>query len=190
MGTKNSKFVRKEIDTSEFSTYDDSDEEDCIDFEEAEAALKEDIDKNVQFWVDCNQSSAPGAVILPIGSFNDTLDKKEAKRRCDFMKKRLLHHKKKRVSTITRCLQKYNSDDGGNSEEADCLMILESYAYRPKLILGDSDGDVVWISSTEYTGFHDLKKKNHSYRYRSVEDGSLLYFWVTSGQEYPECVLR
>ena len=75
------------------------------------------------------------------------------------MKKRLLHHKKKRVSTITRCLQKYNSDDGGNSEEADRLRILESYAYRPKLILGDSDGDVVWISSTEYTGFHDLKKE-------------------------------
>ena len=37
----------------------------------ADRALERDIDDKVQFWVDCSQSSAPGAAILPVASFND-----------------------------------------------------------------------------------------------------------------------
>ena len=112
MSAENSKtFVQTEKDTSEFSLDFSDDEDDSINLDyaqkEAKAALWEDIDDNVQFLVDCIQSSVPGAVILPIRSFNDKFDDENGvKKRCEAMKNRLFEHEKKRVDGITRRLKK------------------------------------------------------------------------------------
>lgn len=163
MSAENSKtFVQTEKDISEFSLDFSDDEDDSINLDyapkEAKAALWEDIDENVQFLVDCIQSSVPGAVILPIGSFNDKFDDENGvKKRCEAMKNRLFEHEKKRVDGITRRLKKYRCDDRENSEEAEHLRML--LAKRPKLILSNSYEDVARISSNEYIGFSDLIEK-------------------------------
>jgi len=65
-------------------TYDSSDEDDDDFFDSeqqtrrARRALEQDIDEKLQFWIDCIQSSAPGAAILPIASYDDYLSNDEA----------------------------------------------------------------------------------------------------------------
>jgi len=149
-------------------SYDSSDdEEDPLDNDEskqADRALERDIDEKVQFWVDCIQSSAPGAAILPVASFDDYFDDvmgwgvTEAKRRCGIMRDRLLKHEEKRVQGLQERLEAYERGHRANSEAALRLRKLLCPFCRPKLIFG-SDGSVVRVSGAKYTGFDRLSEK-------------------------------
>jgi len=149
--------------------YDSSDEEDD-DFvaEEAEKsadrALERDIDEKVQFWVDCIQSSAPGAAIMPVASFDDFFTKEgsqeEAKRRCEILKQRLLKHEKRRMKGLRNRLEVFEKENRANDEAALRLRKLLCSYTRPKLIFGAKGEDsVVRVSGTKYTGFGRLTQK-------------------------------
>mmetsp|Transcript_14610 Transcript_14610/g.42034 ORF Transcript_14610/g.42034 Transcript_14610/m.42034 type:complete len:1796 (+) Transcript_14610:222-5609(+) len=158
---------------SEFSqgafklSYDSSDDEEEGEDDEAkraDRALERDIDEKVQFWVDCIQSSAPGAAILPVASFDDYFDdeigwgKEEANRRCAVMRDRLIKHEEKRVQGLRERLEAYERDHRANSEAALRLRKLLCPFCRPKLVFG-SDGGVVRVSGAKYTGFDRLSEK-------------------------------
>jgi GTPase SAR1 family protein len=151
-------------------SYDSSDEEsDDDDFtsedeaRRADRALERDIDEKVQFWVDCIQSSAPGAAILPVASFDDLFSdnsNEEAKRRCNIMKQRLLRHEERRIKGIKDRLQEYCDQNRANDEGALRLRKLLCSYTRPKLIFGNDEEDsVVRVSGTKYTGFATLTER-------------------------------
>ncbi|CAN0305678.1 unnamed protein product, partial [Laminaria digitata] len=50
---------------------------------------KEDIDKRVQFWVDCVQTRLPGAYIQLVGTYVTGMEPAEAKARCDTVLKQV-----------------------------------------------------------------------------------------------------
>jgi len=150
-------------------TYDSSDEEDDFFDSEQETrrsmrALEQDIDEKLQFWIDCIQSSAPGAAILPVASFDDYfLDgagNEEATMRCKFMRERLQKHEERRVKSMKQRLKEYDSKFGASSELALRLRKLLCPFSRPKIIFG-SDGpeSVVRVSSTEFSGFDNLAER-------------------------------
>ena len=152
-------------------SYDSSDEEEEKDDEfaleeearRADRALERDIDEKVQFWVDCIQSSAPGAAILPVASFDDKFsdkDYEEAKRRCNIMKERLLKHEERRLHGIKSRLKEYEDQNRANDQGALRLRKLISPYARPKLIFGDTyDDSVVRVSGLNYTGFAPLTER-------------------------------
>ena len=127
----------------------------------ADRALERDIDEKVQFWVDCIQSSAPGAAILPVASFDDYFDgSQEAKRRCDILKQRLLKHEARRIQGIKNRLSEYYDLNRAHDEGAQRLRKLLSPFTRPKLIFGnDGQNNVVRVSGTRYTGFATLTQR-------------------------------
>lgn len=100
MGVSNSEtMVRRsslnEVEQGEFALTYDSDGEDGGMFDDVELrrrirAIEKDVDDKVNFWVHTIQSSAPGAAILPIASFDDSFPDQEAKLRCKVMKDRLI----------------------------------------------------------------------------------------------------
>jgi len=145
----------------------DSDSDDDFMSEEearrADRALERDIDEKVQFWVDCIQSSAPGAAILPVASFDDLFaenDHQEAKRRCDILKQRLLKHEARRIQGIKDRLKEYVEQNRANDEAALRLRKLLGSYTRPKLIFGNEGEDsVVRVSGTKYTGFAELTER-------------------------------
>jgi len=144
----------------------DSDDDDFRYEEEArraDRALERDIDEKVQFWVDCIQSSVPGAAILPVATFDDLFqedDHYEAKRRCDILKKRLLKHEARRIQGIKDRLKEYVEQNRANDAPALRLRKLLGSYTRPKIIFGnDGDDSVVRVSGTEYTGFAKLTEK-------------------------------
>jgi hypothetical protein len=149
------------IDQFEMS---DSDEEhDGVSEKESQRALERDIDEKVQFWVDCIQASVPGAVILPVATFDDFFDEEEggvaeAKRRCKCMKDRLLDHEQRRTKGLQQRLNDLEAKKQASSEMA--IRIRQLLAARPKLIF-DAEGrnGVLRISSTKYTGFCRLREK-------------------------------
>mmetsp|Transcript_10737 Transcript_10737/g.16430 ORF Transcript_10737/g.16430 Transcript_10737/m.16430 type:complete len:1018 (-) Transcript_10737:33-3086(-) len=163
-------FRRKSVpqDRGEFSLrYDSSDEEDDDDVLEeerrrAEKALERDIDEKVQFWVECIESCAPGAAILPVASFNDKFkdNKDEAQRRCNVMKERLLKHEERRINGINERLKQYAAENRANDEAALRLQKLACSYTRPKFIFGGNDRDsYIRVSGTDYTGFDNLTEK-------------------------------
>jgi GTPase SAR1 family protein/S1-C subfamily serine protease len=144
----------------------DSDDDDFICEEEArraDRALERDIDEKVQFWVDCIQSSVPGAAILPVASFDDLFeenDHHEAKRRCGILKKRLLKHEARRIQGIKDRLKEYVEQNRANDAPALRLRKLLGSYTRPKIIFGnDGEDSVVRVSGTKYTGFAQLTEK-------------------------------
>jgi GTPase SAR1 family protein len=144
----------------------DDDDDDFVTEEEArraDRALERDIDEKVQFWVDCIQSSAPGAAILPVATFDDLFkedDHHEAKRRCNILKQRLLRHEARRIQGIRERLKEYVEQNRANDEAALRLRKLLGTYTRPKLIFGDDGNDsVVRVSGTEYTGFAELTER-------------------------------
>lgn len=144
----------------------DEEEDDFISEEDsrrADRALERDIDEKVQFWVDCIQSSAPGAAILPVATFDDLFKEDnhhEAKRRCNILKHRLLRHEARRIQGIKDRLKEYVEQNRANDEAALRLRKLLGSYTRPKLIFGDEGEDsVVRVSGTEYTGFAELTEK-------------------------------
>ena len=152
----------------DFSDDEDNDEdEDDFGAEEearrADRALERDIDEKVQFWVDCIQSSAPGAAILPVASFSDYFGadgEAEAKRRCDLMKQRLLRHEEKRIRGIKERLKEYIDQNRANDPAANRLRKLLCSYTRPKLIFGDTYEDsIVRVSGTQFTGFDFLTER-------------------------------
>jgi GTPase SAR1 family protein len=129
----------------------------------ADRALERDIDEKVQFWVDCIQSSAPGSAILPVASFNDIFeddDYKEAKRRCNMLKERLLVHEKRRILGLEERLKQYEEQNRANDEAALRLRKLLGSYIRPKIIFGNEDEEsIVRVSGEKYTGFAQLTEK-------------------------------
>lgn len=142
------------------------DNDDFISEEEArraDRALDRDIDEKVQFWVDCIQSSVPGAAILPVASFNDLFednDHQEAKRRCDMLKARLLKHEARRMLGIKDRLKEYEDQNKANDEAALRLRKLLGSYTRPKIIFGgEGEDSIVRVSGTKYTGFAELTQR-------------------------------
>jgi GTPase SAR1 family protein len=149
-----------------YDSDDGSDDDDDFTMEEeinrADRALKRDIDDKIQFWVDCIQSSAPGAAILPVASFDDLFvsNPQEAKRRCNILKQRLLEHESRRIAGIKERLSAYVEQNRANDEGALRLRKLLGTYTRPKLIFGDTEDDaVIRVSGTKYTGFADLTER-------------------------------
>ncbi|VEU35608.1 unnamed protein product [Pseudo-nitzschia multistriata] len=145
------------------SCSDSDDESESEKARRADRALERDIDEKVQFWVDCIQSSVPGAAILPVATFDDLFDNSdhdEAKRRCNILKERLEKHEERRIKGITDRLKEYMDANGANDAPALRLRkLLGSYA-RPKIIFGDNGEDsIVRVSGTKYTGFAKLTEK-------------------------------
>lgn len=134
-----------------------------VDSRRADRALERDIDEKVQFWVDCIQSSAPGAAILPVASFADYFEsdggQAEAKRRCQMLKERLLRHEQRRIQGIERRLQEYKDQNRADDPAAHRLRNLLSPSSRPKLIFEDGDDCIVRVSGTQYLGFDLLTEK-------------------------------
>jgi Ras of Complex, Roc, domain of DAPkinase/Trypsin-like peptidase domain len=180
MGATNSSTLRKKAkgnsgETGAFKLYDSSDEEDgesdnevdlALEEEErrADRALEHDIDEKVQFWIDCIQSTSPGAAILPVASFDDAFTESnggvsEAKRRCRMLKQRLLKHEERRVSGIESRLQELRDQNRAGDTVAKRLRKLLCPFTRPKLIFGDDDDSLVRVSGTKYTGFDRLTEK-------------------------------
>jgi len=139
----------------------------------AERALERDIDEKIQFWVDCIQSSAPGAAILPVASFSDYFESNgndigdgggiaEAKRRCNLLKDRLLRHEQRRIEGIERRLQEYKDQNRADDPIAHRLRNLLHPSSRPKLVFGDEEKgeeSVVRVSGTQYYGFDLLTER-------------------------------
>jgi hypothetical protein len=128
----------------------------------ADRALEHDIDAKVQFWIDCIQSSAPGAAILPVASFSDYFvndgGEAEAKRRCGILQQRLLKHEQRRIEGIKERLKVYYDQNRANDQAAIRLRKLLCSYVRPKLIFGEEES-VVRVSGTQYTGFDILTEK-------------------------------
>ena len=180
MGATNAATMRQKVrvnsgDTGPFKLYDSSDDEDDGSDHEADIALEEeqrradralehDIDEKVQFWVDCIQSTCPGAAILPVASFDDMFAEpnggvSEAKRRCRILKQRLLKHEERRVNGIESRLEELRSSGRAGDSGAKRLRKLLCPYTRPKLIFGDDGDSVVRVSGTKYTGFEKLTEK-------------------------------
>lgn len=148
------------------SDEDETESDDFADEEErrrADRALERDIDEKVQFWVDCIQSSAPGAAILPVASFNDYFSsaggEAEARRRCNILKTRLLKHEERRMEGLRLRLQAYVDQNRPDDPAAHRLRKLLCSYTRPTLIFGEGDESVVRVSGTQYTGFEKLTGK-------------------------------
>ena len=127
-------------------------------------ALEQDIDEKLQFWIDCIQSSAPGAAILPVASFNDYFSEgtgeDEAAMRCKIMKQRLQRHEETRVQSMKQRLKEYDKKFGASSELAVRLRKLLCPFNRPKIIFGsDTPDGVVRVSSTKFSGFDLLAER-------------------------------
>eukprot|EP00536_Pseudo-nitzschia_multiseries_P002966 jgi/Psemu1/184845/e_gw1.42.140.1 len=159
ISTKHS--ARKNIEDNDYDSEDD--ESDNDDERKADRALEHDIDENVQFWIDCIQSSVPGAVILPVATFDDYFggnNHHEAKRRCDMLKQRLQKHEARSIKGIQDRLEKYRDENRAGDEPALRLLKLLQSNSRPKIIFGDQgENSVVRVSGTKYTGFAKLTEK-------------------------------
>jgi hypothetical protein len=176
MGVNNPSTTRRRSSVNEEEqgafrlTYDSSDEEDDFldseqEFRRAMRALEQDIDEKLQFWIDCIQSSAPGAAILPVASFDDHfsdggIGDEEATLRCKVMRERLQKHEERRVKSMKQRLKEYDSKFGASSELSVRLRKLLCPFNRPKIIFG-SDGpeSVVRVSSTNFSGFDQLAER-------------------------------
>jgi hypothetical protein len=179
MGATNKDTMKRKSTTAEERgafklSYDSSDDEDEDSEDDgnyfaaeeeairADRALEHDIDAKVQFWVDCIQSSAPGAAILPVASFSDYFvndgGEAEAIRRCEVLKQRLLKHEQRRIEGIKQRLKVYHDQNRANDQAAVRLRKLLCPYVRPKLIFGE-DESVVRVSGTQYTGFDRLTEK-------------------------------
>lgn len=163
------KSERAANESGAFSLYDsdeDDDEDDLRAEEEArraDRALERDIDEKVQFWVDCIQTSAPGAALLPVASFSDYFGSElehEAKRRCGILKQRLLKHEERRLIGLKERYKEYVDQNRADDPAALRLRKLLCPFIRPKLIFGDDDANsVVRVSGTQYTGFDVLTER-------------------------------
>ncbi|KAL7541201.1 hypothetical protein ACHAXR_010718 [Thalassiosira sp. AJA248-18] len=149
-------------------TYDSSDEEDDFfdsgqETRRAMRALEQDIDEKLQFWIDCIQSSAPGAAILPVASFDDYfsngIGNDEATMRCKVMRERLEKHEERRVKSMKQRLKEYDSKFGASSELSVRLRKLLFPFNRPKIIFGSDGQSVVRVSSTKFSGFDNLSER-------------------------------
>ena len=84
--------------------------------EKSEGKLKSVIDDRCQFWVDCIQTSVPGAVILPVATFDDYFDPRndggeEARRRCRLMVERLKEVERMRVKEVRVMTGSFGGED-------------------------------------------------------------------------------
>lgn len=133
--------------------YDDSDNEDFEQFYdegESRTALHQEIDENVQFWINCIQRNAPGSIILPIGNIRGDVaggfDQDEIRKRYKIMKERLLHNEDQRIQKMIRQLSEDTSFVSFQQERRD--EFLRSFCVQqPKLIFSDIDQEVVHTNS-------------------------------------------
>ncbi len=151
-------------------TYDSSDDEEDFFSSEQEArrfirALEQDIDEKLQFWIECIQSSVPGAAISPVASFDDYfvdggIGDDEATMRCKVMKERLQMHEERRVKSMNQRLKDNESKFGASSQLAVRLRTLLNPFNGPKIIFRpDGVESVIRVSSTKFSGFGNLAER-------------------------------
>ena len=152
---------RDQHDTDSDSSDDEDDPYDIFERNKADKALENDIDKKVQFWIDCIQCSVPGAAIMVVATHDDYFDDdpSEGQRRCRTLKGRILDHeqkKKKRLEERLEYLEKTNS-----AETHIACRIRNLLSVRPKIIFGkdDDNSGVVRVSGKDYKGFDRLAEK-------------------------------
>lgn len=147
----------KEIwEEDRFSPY-DSDDEDFESSQENLELLHDDIDENVQFWIDSIQRNAPGSVILIVGSFCDKLhNKAEAERKYEIMRKRLQHHEDRSIQRILKQVEKNNPFSSSKCETSNFLRQL--YLNRPKSIFRSKRGNSLILSTKDNAGIDHLKE--------------------------------
>lgn len=125
--------------------------------ESTRSLLYRDIDENVQYWIDCIQSSAPGAAIHVIATHADKFSCNgcvyEAEIRCLIMKERIAYHEESRKNGIKERHAKHE-EDSAEAKRLDFLL-----RVRPNIIFGSSEmsGTVTQVSCTEYQGFEALR---------------------------------
>jgi Leucine-rich repeat (LRR) protein len=143
------------------SDSDENEDVDSDDEEKAEKALKRNIDENVQFWVDCIQSSVPGAAIMVVASYDDYFgNNEEPKRRCQMMMNRLRENEQRRINSLIEKLNSLLSSNAAGNETIDRIRKLSSPMFRPKLIFGQGNEEsIVRVSGTSYKGFDKLADK-------------------------------
>jgi len=160
MGYKNSAtFVQsdeKKEPKDKFDLSDSDSDSDCADSE-----LRREIDKKVNFWIDCIKSSIPGAVIIVVGTFSDGfIQKEEIKRRWKFMKDQVLRHEENSLKILRlRHIQMQQLKEANVVEAWRVKRLLEPLA-RPKFAFeccfGTSSPTLV-VSSLHYEGFETLR---------------------------------
>ncbi|GMH86556.1 hypothetical protein TL16_g10584 [Triparma laevis f. inornata] len=163
-GTENGVFLpKKPTKKEDRGSFDsdtddsDSDEEDGEEVYQRKVVdsvrrLKEDVEEKVQFWIDCIQTSVPGAVILPVATFDDVFDNlddngAEAKRRTKIMMQHLRDIEKKRVAHLENKLEQYKQK--GQLTTAKGKYLQKLLVSRPRVISNENEDDPVVRISNE-----------------------------------------
>lgn len=143
-----------DYDFDDFGSDDDDDDEAAWEKYEKEKdksirKLKSVIDDRVQFWVDCIQTSVPGAVILPVATFDDYFDPRndggdEAKRRCKVMVERLKEVEKMRVEELEEKVKTMRKEGKMGTRKGKYLRDL--FHLRPKIMFPEDNGEVIRVS--------------------------------------------
>jgi len=111
--------------------------------------LKSVIDDRCQFWVDCIQTSVPGAVILPVATFDDYFDPRndkgeEARRRCRLMVERLQEVEAMRVKELQeKLLVKQREGKLGTTK---AMYLRDLLHLRPKLMFPEDGEEIIRVS--------------------------------------------
>jgi len=119
-------------------------------------SLYRDIDENVQYWIDCIQSSAPGAAIKVVATHADKFVcngmEREAEKRCLLMKERIAYHEENHKNDIKERLAKHEK---GSAEARRLELLLR---VRPNIIFCSSEeNSVTQVSCTHFQGFEALR---------------------------------
>eukprot|EP00555_Chaetoceros_dichaeta_P012218 CAMPEP_0198264196 /NCGR_PEP_ID=MMETSP1447-20131203/14938_1 /TAXON_ID=420782 /ORGANISM="Chaetoceros dichaeta, Strain CCMP1751" /LENGTH=1385 /DNA_ID=CAMNT_0043953057 /DNA_START=109 /DNA_END=4263 /DNA_ORIENTATION=+ len=161
MGATNDEIllVDKIADEDLDHEYDLSSDDDSIesDQDKAIAYLERDIDDKVQFWINCIQNCAPGAVILVVATHDDLLEENEARRRCKVMEERVLQFEERRIRGLEARQKELIENKAAHSNIAH--RIEERLSNRPKILFGGADDGVVRVSGKDNTGFNELAEK-------------------------------
>ena len=123
-------------------------------------ALHNDIDENVQFWIEAIQRKAPGSSILIVGSHIDVLENYvEAQRRYEIMRKRLLYHQEREMQ---RVLKQFKHENSRNQSQMDVSHFCRNLCkQQPNLLFGISEKNnnhPLYVSNTKLTGFEHLRR--------------------------------
>ncbi|GMH93229.1 hypothetical protein TrVE_jg9584 [Triparma verrucosa] len=140
------KVVKNDDESSDSSEEEDDEEDYNKKAKKSVEAFEQDVEEKVQFWIDCIQTSVPGAVILPVATFDDEYDDMkdggaEAKRRTKIMMRHLKHIEAKRVKHLNDKLEQYRRD--GELTRAKGKYLQKLKHSRPRIIFNDDPEDPV-----------------------------------------------
>ncbi|CAM9634370.1 unnamed protein product [Chrysoparadoxa australica] len=116
---------------------------------------KDDIDRHVQFWIDCVQSRAPGAQIQLVGTHVDLLPSKEdLQERCKQVLDQLAENEKIIVQSLKAKKAAVLSNPNGNGSPGLARVLRRLLLNRPRI-----QSEITTVSCKEYKGFKKLHKK-------------------------------